>query len=255
MRVLHRAPGAALSAWVERLTVVESEAGATRWLLPEPGLVLGLRYRGGALELGDAPRLLPDASIAGVRNTARHMQTLPHSGIVLVTFRPGRAGAFFGEPLHELFGATVALDDLIPARQIELARERVAEASDDDARFAAVAQFLRTRSRPPRDRLVDAALDAIVDARGAVRVAALARDAGLSRDRFMKRFRHVAGASPKRLASIVRLRHAIARYRPGVSLAQVAAEAGYADQSHFTREFRAFTGAPPGRFFASVDHC
>ncbi len=33
-----------------------------------------------------------------------------------------------------------------------------------------------------------------------------------------------------------------------VSLAEVAAGAGFADQSHFTRAFRAYTGVTPGRY-------
>jgi AraC-like DNA-binding protein len=35
----------------------------------------------------------------------------------------------------------------------------------------------------------------------------------------------------------------------------VAHEAGYADQSHFNREFRAVTGSSPTRFFGGVEHC
>jgi AraC-like DNA-binding protein len=31
--------------------------------------------------------------------------------------------------------------------------------------------------------------------------------------------------------------------------------AGYYDQAHFTRELRAVTGAPPGRFFGAAEHC
>ena len=40
--------------------------------------------------------------------------------------------------------------------------------------------------------------------------------------------------------------------RPGSSLASVAAELGFVDQSHFTRTFKALTGLTPGRFRAAV---
>ena len=33
-----------------------------------------------------------------------------------------------------------------------------------------------------------------------------------------------------------------------VSLAQIASDAGFADQSHFTRAFKRFTGVTPGRY-------
>jgi AraC-like DNA-binding protein len=42
----------------------------------------------------------------------------------------------------------------------------------------------------------------------------------------------------------------------GADLAQAAADAGFADQSHLTRVFRAMVGVTPGEFRAGVtDHC
>jgi AraC-like DNA-binding protein len=44
---------------------------------------------------------------------------------------------------------------------------------------------------------------------------------------------------------IVRFRRAVVAARGGAALAAAAAEAGYADQSHFTREVRSLTGRSP----------
>jgi AraC-like DNA-binding protein len=38
-------------------------------------------------------------------------------------------------------------------------------------------------------------------------------------------------------------------------LTRVSFEAGYADHSHFIRQFRQVTGTPPGSFFGSADYC
>jgi AraC-like DNA-binding protein len=57
------------------------------------------------------------------------------------------------------------------------------------------------------------------------------------------------GYGPKRLARILRLQRALgaatAPHPEGRSLARVAAEAGYADQAHFSNECLALAGAPP----------
>ena len=37
---------------------------------------------------------------------------------------------------------------------------------------------------------------------------------------------------------------------PALSLAEVAADLGYADQAHLTRDFRAVTGVTPARYAA-----
>ncbi|MDN5861363.1 MAG: helix-turn-helix domain-containing protein [Pseudonocardia sp.] len=59
------------------------------------------------------------------------------------------------------------------------------------------------------------------------------------------------GLHPKWLIQRRRLQEAAAALRTGdVDLARVAADLGYADQSHLTRDFRAVTGLTPGEFVA-----
>src|SRR5690606_33864384 len=100
-----------------------------------------------------------------------------------------------------------------------------------------------------QDRLVQLAVNAIRLRPATVRVGRLAQELGLSRDRLEKRFRRIVGSSPKQLASILRLHCAVSSYRPGLTLTQLSIDAGYADQSHFNREFRLVTGATPQHLF------
>ena len=59
------------------------------------------------------------------------------------------------------------------------------------------------------------------------------------------------GLHPKWLIQRRRLQEAAARLRTGPGdLARVAAELGYADQAHFTRDFRTVTGLTPGDYAA-----
>jgi transcriptional regulator GlxA family with amidase domain len=60
------------------------------------------------------------------------------------------------------------------------------------------------------------------------------------------------GLAPKRLVRIQRLYRALAWMLPPRSraMAAVAAEAGYADQAHFSRECTALLGEPPAKFLA-----
>jgi hypothetical protein len=61
-----------------------------------------------------------------------------------------------------------------------------------------------------------------------------------------RRFRWALGLSPKQLAQIRRAREAMTRLQAGCAPAAVAAELGYADQSHLTRSLRRFMGRTPG---------
>ena len=257
MRVAAIQPSERLAPFVRQFTVVEAEEETTRVLVPDVGIVLGFRYGGWAnlLENGTATRT-PNASFAGMRDTVRRMRTSAGGGIVLATFHEGGAAPFFAPPMHELFGAHVSLDALLSRGEVETVAERVQGATGLSERVAIFEQFLVARlAARRRDEIVAAAVRAIRAAPGSIRIRALAAQLGLSQDRLEKRFRRAVGASPKQLASILRVRRAVEAYRPGASLTRLSADAGYFDQSHFIREFRSVTGEAPQRFFGAADHC
>ena len=57
--------------------------------------------------------------------------------------------------------------------------------------------------------------------------------------------------TPKWLIQRRRLHDAVERLKAGLtSLADLASELGYADQAHFTHDFRTVTGLTPGEFLA-----
>jgi AraC-like DNA-binding protein len=257
VQVISIAPSGDLAPFVERFTVVESSDEVTRVLLPERGLVLGVRYRGAAsvVDDGRATRVA-DAAVTGVLAAARRMRTHAGSGIVLAQFRAAGAARFFAPPLHELFGRTVPLEDLIPRAEVQRLSERVAGQPDIRQRVAVLEQFLLGRmTGPAPDPIAMAAVAAIDAARGSLRIAALARSLAISQDPLEKKFRRAVGASPKHVALLTRLRHAIRLGRRGDNWSRVAFEAGYFDQSHLIRDFRAVTGDPPARFFRSAEYC
>lgn len=57
------------------------------------------------------------------------------------------------------------------------------------------------------------------------------------------------GASPKKFASIFRLRHVLHLRAKGADFTSIAHDAGYCDQSHFIKDFKRFTGLAPESFF------
>jgi AraC-like DNA-binding protein len=85
----------------------------------------------------------------------------------------------------------------------------------------------------------------ILVGRGRVRVDRLAAEVGWSRKRLWSRFHAQIGLPPKRVAKLVRFDHAAHRLAAGEDIARVAADGGYADQSHLHRDVVAFTGTTP----------
>jgi AraC-like DNA-binding protein len=161
---------------------------------------------------------------------------------------------FFGRPMHELVNRVVPLDDAFGAegRRLEMA---LYDARDWAARFdlldAAIAARIARAQAPPL--AVTHVMRRLVRAHGAVRIGALAAEVGWSHKHLVSQFTEEIGLTPKTLARVLRFGLAAERLASseGGHLADIAVDCGYYDQSHFTRDFRAFTGVTPTELLAS----
>jgi AraC-like DNA-binding protein len=111
------------------------------------------------------------------------------------------------------------------------------------ARVRAVQPAARAAVLRARDMLEDCCNE---DIRSEVLEAAT----GLDRYELARQFRRVLGTSPHRYLIMRRLDRAKYLMATGGRLADVAADAGFADQAHFTRHFRKAFGMTPGRWLA-----
>jgi transcriptional regulator GlxA family with amidase domain len=80
-----------------------------------------------------------------------------------------------------------------------------------------------------------------------VRLSVVAQLAGLSLSQFTRAFRASTGVSPYRWLLDERVKRAqVSLAQSASSIAQIAVDVGFADQSHFTKAFRRATGTTPG---------
>jgi AraC-like DNA-binding protein len=81
-------------------------------------------------------------------------------------------------------------------------------------------------------------------------VSEAARLYGMSREGFSRRFKKLYGIPPQSFQLLKKLNDARRFLRMGQSIAEVAVETGFADQSHLGRFFRRIFGVTPGRYRA-----
>ncbi|MFG2914020.1 helix-turn-helix domain-containing protein [Kitasatospora sp. NPDC048298] len=114
-------------------------------------------------------------------------------------------------------------------------------------RFRLLDSLFRSRlhSGPVGHPQVDRAWHALRRSGGRVPIEHLAADAGWSRRYLEQRFAEEVGRSPKAIAQVLRLQAAVRGMAAGLPLAEVAAAAGFYDQSHFNRVFKAMMGCTP----------
>lgn len=163
-----------------------------------------------------------------------------------VRLSPVTAHAVLGAAVAELDGAVVPLEALWGADSARIT-ERLGALARWEDRFALTDAWLARRyaAASPATPEVAWAWQRIVAGRGTVRVERLAAELGWSRKRLWSRFGAQLGVPPKRAARLVRFDHAVHRLVAGQDAAGVAADTGYADQSHLHRDVLAFTGLTP----------
>lgn len=147
----------------------------------------------------------------------------------------------------DIIGGTVTpLRELWGSRAAALA-ERLRATPSWEERFAIAGEFLRSRAarRFGVAPEIAYAWNQTVRTRGLLRVEDLAMETGWTRQRLWSRFRTRIGVSPKRACELVRFDHAAHLLAAGRPPADVAAEAGYADQSHLHRRIKSIVDMTP----------
>jgi AraC-like DNA-binding protein len=164
----------------------------------------------------------------------------------------GRALPFVADPVQELTPMARPIASLLADIDEPISELGCVEIA------AAVADGLVSLSgRPDRRRAtVDIRAVALVGdylaahAREQTPASVLEEIAGTDRFTIARHFRWAFGTSPDRYRMLRRLALARAAIESGHSLARAAAETGFADQSHMTRQFKRTYGLTPARWMA-----
>jgi AraC-like DNA-binding protein len=241
-----------LKPFIKSFAVQETTEQNTYKGLPDTGLVIGFQYKGKLSRLQNGQETaLSISGVSGLADYSRTFRNSPDIGTVLIFFKEAGATPFFRQPLHELFRESVSLDNFMLRSELLFLEEQLAEAKTDTQRIATVEQFLINRmTNTEPDKLVFAALSLIHKSKGNIRIKELMEQLYISQSPLEKRFRQAVGASPKKFASIVRLKNVIQQYDAVSSLTELGYETGFYDQAHFIKEFKAFTGDTPEKFFS-----
>ena len=157
------------------------------------------------------------------------------------------------QPLDSVPRIRAPLAGLLDQRVTRKLESAIALAPTLEARLRAFAAWLESRAKAKR-RVDRTALRA---GRAAMRlthepkvpIETLADEQHVSRRQLERDFSRWIGTSPRHLAQVARVQAVSRRAQMhGASLADIAAEVGFADQAHMSRVVRQLTGLTPQRF-------
>ena len=197
---------------------------------------------------------------AGPRTHALRVEIRAGDNYWGIRFWPDSGGLILGVSALELFERSELFANLAPNLSAPL-EEQLRNCQHAQEAIQIMNQFVAQRRGqcPPVDPLVRRCLETIQASDGNCSISEIAVQLEISPRQLQRRFRARVGITPKEYCRIRRLRQALANaVEPnpkGWSI--VAAESGFADQAHLTREAVDITGLSPSVFedrVQPIDH-
>lgn len=167
-----------------------------------------------------------------------------HQGYVGIRFKPGSGGAVLNTSLRSMVGG------LFEGQAALNCAPGLHDLQGEYRNVQCLLNFLTQSFTRQPDGLISSdvaeTLSFIDENTREARIGDLAQALGTPVRTLNRRFTHSVGLSPKQYAQIVRLRQAVQMLaKDGVSSADVAADCGFCDQAHMTREVKRFMGHTP----------
>jgi AraC-like DNA-binding protein len=189
--------------------------------------------------------------VAGPDAVTRYLR-LPNGLVITgIRLRPGAIRAALGAPADLLVNGSMQLSDL--SGGATRLHYRLMLTDNLPARIALLEDWVRTALKrvTGHDRAVVAACRALA-ADSSIAISSVAERFDWNTRMLHRQFLAACGYSPKHFQRIMRIQNVLRSARDGrdASLSELAIAAGFADQAHMTRDFRAITHFTPAGYLA-----
>jgi AraC-like DNA-binding protein len=214
-----------------------------------PGIIYQHADKGTYHQNGKA---LPETFLFG--QTTKHAEITVSGefstvGIYLV---PNAIKSIFGFHAGELTDSCMDANLLAQKQNLDLS-EQLANASSVEKKVEILSTFLGSqmnRNNKRNNENMQYALSLIAQSKGIVPLNQLQEELKLSERTFERHFKEYVGISPKLFSRICRFQSSLKQLRESdyLKLSDIAFENNYADQSHFIRSFKEFSGVSPQQY-------
>ncbi|GGI44776.1 AraC-like DNA-binding protein [Agromyces flavus] len=255
MEYVSRVPGPPLDGLINDLYYLEGAPPYARFTLPAapaPLLIvnLGAPFLIRADTDGEAVDFADGCAVATPTRAWEFGYPTPTRSVG-VHFRPWGLAPFLPISAAKLCDRPATVEQIWGGPAVAALRDRLTSAGTPDEMLRLLEQELVRRLRAIDGLDIVRQLGAaILETGGAGPISDLGVASRASSTYLAKRFKEVIGVTPKRLARSCRFTATVLALdvaRP-IDWGDIAARAGYFDQSHFVHEFREFTGLTPTRY-------
>lgn len=246
-------PPASLAPYVRFFWILESNEPYIHQSMADGLVELIFHYQGTFDQVTDSGSETSALSLMqGPSSRYTRFETRQGFGIFGVYLYPFAIPQLLAMPSSELSDQAPDVETLFGSegKQVE---EQMLLAQTHSERIKLISAFLRKQLQKQieSELRVYHAIHSIIQSKGQVDIDRVADYCCWSRRQFERRFKYYAGFSPKLYSRIIRFQAAMDAYgHQEKSLAQIALDCGYYDQSHFSHDFKQFSGYCPGTYFS-----
>lgn len=249
-------PSADLINLVSHIVVMEHEGG-NDLVTPLPFYADGLpgivyQQSSANMYLNDKNRKLSSLFLYG--QTITPITLLPFGSFRMIVFllNPSAINSLFGIRSNEVTDDCIDLR-LLPSAQLLSDYDELTETRDSLKQIATITRYLIAVSRgncANPDNIVHYALEHIIASNGLTSLPELRKRLHITERTFERKFEHYVGISPRQFSRICQFKSTINQLdkQNFNKLSDVAYLNGFADQSHFNRSFKQFTGLSPKQY-------
>lgn len=225
-------------------------------VVPHDALVLSVQLGRSAHGPEEKDELGRNTRLTGFRQSTGSFNGAGNCITLFALLTPlGAVRLFDSQPLEPLPRIRADVADLLDRRLTRALEAEIAQAAGLDAKLRRFAFWLEQRATANRQharaalRAGSAALQLCANPN--IPINSLATSQHVSRRQLERDFARWTATSPRHLAQLARVQWMSRLARSGSSLADIAAEVGFADQAHMSRTVRQLAGMTPKAFVRS----
>jgi AraC-like DNA-binding protein len=244
-------PSAQLEKVVECYWIIESdEAPHTQKIIPDGFPELIFHYKDNyKINISGRWELQSKYLLAGQIRKFFHLKNTGTAGMIGIKLKPTALVHMYNLNMREYTDRVVNLETALGSAFNFLINE-IKRTPEHDQWIKTIEEHLASQTPAQPEAVPDDAVNLIFQSKGLITVKELCSQLHLTERSLERIFAKYIGLSPKFYSRIIRFSHIFdLLQKKDPSWNDLVYETGYYDQSHFIRNFKAFTGEDPSKYF------
>ena len=245
-----------LKPYIKCYWIYKTDKGVFKEIIYPSGyveLVINISTGNVSTIINDRCIQMPALEVLGQLTSPAKLLASEKTVLLITRFFPHATALFFPNHISSFTNNSIDLYDVFKNEASELFEQLVAQSSIEQKinllNFFLIRQLKKNERKQEKLKLVEHICNYIHSDSELFNVKSIAAQYGFSERYIQKLFLDFVGLTPKFFFNIQRFNKSLELLRlSNSSLTSIAYACGYYDQSHFIKEFRAFTGTTPFKY-------